>query len=63
MEDLGKIVRVTVLRHVPLYYMYYTLRFVGSRSNPYVVRTQIVYDAFFCTAPVPSVLLLGPSAI
>ena len=62
-NNLGKRVRVTDLGSVPLYYIYYTLRFIGSHSLPFGVCALMIYDTCVCTAPVPSVLPLGSSAL
>ena len=51
------------LGSVPLYYIYYTLQFIGSHGLPFVVRALMIYDACVCTAPVTSVLTLGLSAL
>ena len=62
-DDLGKRVRVTELGSVPLYYIYYTSRFIGSHGLPGGVRALMIYGARVCTAPVPIVLPLGSSAL
>ena len=62
-DELGKRVRVTVLGSVPLYYIYYTSQFIGSHDLPFGVCALMIYYAFVCNAPVPSVLPLGPSAL
>ena len=62
-DDLGKRVRVTDLGSVTLYYIYYISRFIGSPGLPFGVRSLVIYDACVYTAPVPSVLPLGSSAL
>ena len=52
-----------VIGSVPLYYIYYTLQYIGSHGIPFGVRDLMIYDACVCTALVPSVLPLGPSAL
>ena len=52
--QLRKIVRVTVLVSVPLYYIHYVSKVIGSHNLPFGVCALLIYDAFVCTALVPS---------
>ena len=62
-DDLGKIARVTDIGPVTIYYIYYTLWLLGSHGLPFEVFALMIYDTCVCTAPVPSVLPLGSSAL